>query len=243
MREEQLHLQREGKFSLSYSEIASTGTTDNIIHEKRNVTSFSHSGDKIWREGVYASEFDSDSWMLAPLHIIYTAELMRSLPALLNSQFEKENDGFFSNLRLNESAHGHKLAISTGDGAFYPKHLDNTEGPPHDLRKLTLVYYMNPEWDAESNGGQIRLFTELPGDGAASDKSTFVDFIPALDTAVLFWSDSIVHEVLPCWQTDEAAHRCTFTMWFVSDNPAVIVSNRDPFRAVSDAHFPAAISE
>jgi hypothetical protein len=29
-------------------------------------------------------------------------------------------------------------------------------------------------------------------------------------------------------------------MWFVSDNPDVIASDRDPFRAICDAHFPTA---
>jgi hypothetical protein len=48
-----------------------------------------------------------------------------------------------------------KLAVSTGGGATYPRHLDNTGLP--DTRKLTLVYYLNPDWHKD-HGGHFRLF-------------------------------------------------------------------------------------
>jgi len=56
MRREAEEMHRRQKFELSYSEVAETGK-------------------KIWRDNVYAAEFDRDSWMLAPRLITYTSEV------------------------------------------------------------------------------------------------------------------------------------------------------------------------
>jgi hypothetical protein len=83
----------------------------------------------------------------------------------------------------------------------YPRHLDNVTGSADlpgggdDLRKLTAVYYMNGDWDAEQQGGSIRLYDSLDPD------DPYTDVAPAgeggADRIVLFWADLIAHEVLP----------------------------------------------
>jgi len=204
MRQEAIAMYENDKFVQSYSEVAETK-------------------ERIWRKNVYAAEFDGDSWMMAPRLIIYTAEMMQSLPALLKHDFPQ--------LHLNPGSHGHKLAVSTGAGSKYPKHLDNSVVHAMDNRKLTAIYYMNPGW-SEDNGGALRIFH------ASSDETPYEDIAPTGDRLVLFWSDTIAHEVMPCWNEDPAAHRYTFTMWLTSDNPSQIANANDKFYKLREEQFP-----
>jgi len=196
----------DGQFEQSYSEVAETR-------------------EKIWRKGVLAKEFDADSWMWAPRLIVYTSEVMQSLPALLQSSFPT--------LRLSPRVHGHKLAVSIGAGAYYPKHLDNSVNADMDQRKLTAIYYMNQDWDTEKNGGELRLFCSL------DEANPYVDIAPEADRLVLFWSDLIPHEVMPCWDEAASSHRYTFTMWLTSENPEQIANKKDPLYSVRQKHFPS----
>lgn len=89
----------------------------------------------------------------------------------------------------------------------------------------------NPHWDSAAHGGLIRLFDRL--DGAAP----YTELEPVGDRLLLFWSDLIVHEVLP---SRGEAHRYTFTFWFASDNPACIAQPTDAHWALREAHYPRA---
>lgn len=77
------------------------------------------------------------------------------------------------------------------------KHVD-TLVASNRYRKLTLVYYLNEEID----GGFLRIFQK--------DKS-FLDVSPSLGNLVLFRSDIVEHEVLPCWKP-----RWAISMWIYS---------------------------
>ena len=205
IRHEVESLHAGGHFEQSYSQVAETG-------------------EKIWRGHVDAMELGSDTWRSSPTLVALVSEMMRELPPVLNSSF--------GDLQLSSSTFGHKLACTTGHGGFYPKHLDNTIGPPGDTRKLTAIYYINPEWDEEANGGAIRLYDRLSVEGEAP----YTELAPTGDRLLLFWSDLIVHEVLPSW----GEHRYTFTFWFSSDNPICIGNPRDPMYALREAHYPRA---
>lgn len=71
---------------------------------------------------------------------------------------------------------------------------------------------MNPGWDTQELGGAIRLYDRLPAPppaGASLDPlmhELHTDICPAggsgQDRLLLFWSDMIVHEVLPSWGSD-----------------------------------------
>lgn len=88
---------------------------------------------------------------------------------------------------------------------------------PPQLRKLTAIYYLNPDW-AASHEGAIRLFhgaagppTAVPAGGtdgaglhAQQPDSLYTDLFPCGDRLLLFASDVLVHEVLPSYH----AHRC-----------------------------------
>ena len=202
VRSEVEQLRAAGEFEQSYSEVAETG-------------------EKIWRERVDAMELHGQSWRTAPTLVALVAEVMRCLPPALNACFD--------DLQLSPDRFGHKLACSTGHGAFYPKHLDNSIGPPHDTRKLTAIYYLNPAWDLAANGGAIRLYDRLDG------PAPYTDLAPTGDRLLLFWSDLIVHEVLP---SVGDAHRYTFTFWLSSDNAACIGHPADVHYALREAHYP-----
>jgi hypothetical protein len=156
-------------------------------------------------------------------------QVMASLPVLLAKPFPK--------LNLHPSNHGHKLAVSIGKGSKYPKHLDNTLRYGQDNRKLTAIYYMNPEWDPD-NGGALRLFHTHPEEGASTNEG-YMDVAPTGDRLVLFYSDLMVHEVMPCWDEAATARRYTYTMWLTTENPAQIADEEDPFYDLREIHFPA----
>lgn len=56
-------------------------------------------------------------------------------------------------------------------------------------RQITMVYYLNPDWDA-SMGGQLRI--HVGSDGSERGKW---DVEPFLDRLVMFRSDLVDHEV------------------------------------------------
>ena len=88
-----------------------------------------------------------------------------------------------------------KLQLNTGGGSF-PWHYDNP-GPPNN-RILTCVVYLNPNW-SEGDGGEIVLCPFL-------SKSVVIP--PLHRRAVFFYSDRILHRVLP-----SNTRRVCFTMW------------------------------
>ena len=93
-----------------------------------------------------------------------------------------------------------KIQLNTGGGSF-PWHYDNP-GPPN-MRALTCVVYLNPTWK-EGDGGEIVLWPFL-------SKSTKVP--PLHRRAVLFYSDRVLHRVLP-----SNKRRVCFTIWIPGTN-------------------------
>ena len=89
-----------------------------------------------------------------------------------------------------------QLAWYPGDGARYARHADAFPGQSN--RRVTAIYYLNPDWVPE-HGGVLRLY---PASGP-------VDVAPRLDRLVVFLSERIEHEVLPAH-----ASRLALTAWF-----------------------------
>ena len=88
-----------------------------------------------------------------------------------------------------------KVQLNTGGGSF-PWHYDNP-GPPN-RRILTCVVYLNPHWKG-GDGGEIVLWPFL---------AQSVVIPPLHRRAVFFYSDRILHRVLP-----SKTRRVCFTMW------------------------------
>jgi hypothetical protein len=99
-----------------------------------------------------------------------------------------------------------------GNGARYIRHCDN---PNRNGRRLTVLYYLNFDWQ-EGDGGELRIYppeaTSKPSaEGGSKDAGLpILDLPPRGDSMVLFFSDTRVpHEVLP-------AHKARYavTHWF-----------------------------
>ncbi|XP_069741161.1 egl nine homolog 1 isoform X2 [Narcine bancroftii] len=83
------------------------------------------------------------------------------------------------------------VACYPGNGTGYVRHVDNPNG---DGRCVTCIYYLNKNWDAQVNGGLLRIFPE--------GKSQFADIEPKFDRLVFFWSDRRnPHEVQSAFAT------------------------------------------
>jgi hypothetical protein len=207
-------------------------------------------GEKLWRPNVHMMELGTDSWRTAPTIVVLLSELMAGLPDVVNDGFLKLDTTGHQHPLLSSRIFGHKLAASTASGARYPKHLDNVTGGA-DKRKLTAVYYMNAGvWDAAAHGGAIRLYDGLPPDAPGG---AFTDVPPVGDGGVadrllLFWSDLLVHEVLPMHapvgaatagdSSDARHHRHTFTLWLTSENDGSLLDEQSPLYPLRVAHYP-----
>jgi len=183
------------------------------------------------KPGVFSAELDGNEWDEAPHLLAYTRELMLSAPAAINATFE-------SSPALSLAMYGTKLAVAEGGGSKYPKHVDNacecdSGGVPMDKRKISIVYYLNPQWaEQPEDGGAIRLW---------SKDNQVVDFVPEGDRVVIFWSDTCVHEVLA--NTNDAAnpdrHRWALTVWLVSDSDQKLCDMASSEMKAIHAHFPS----
>ncbi len=89
-----------------------------------------------------------------------------------------------------------QLAHYPSGGARYVRHLDAFPGQSN--RRLTAIYYANPDWQPD-HGGMLRLYLE---DGT-------LDVAPTLDRLVVFLSERLEHEVLPAH-----APRLALTAWY-----------------------------
>lgn len=108
------------------------------------------------------------------------------------------NQRYFLGLKSEEF---HFARYPAGNG--YQKHLDQHRG--QNERKISLVLYLNPDWK-DADGGQLRLFS--PDD---PDKEVAL-ISPRMGRLVLFKSDVVPHEVLPCFQI-----RSSLTGWYRTD--------------------------
>jgi SM-20-related protein len=89
-----------------------------------------------------------------------------------------------------------QLAHYPGGGTRYVRHRDAFPGQSN--RRLTAIYYANPDWRPE-HGGQLRLYRE----------EAPLEVAPTLDTLVVFLSERLEHEVLPTH-----APRLAVTAWY-----------------------------
>lgn len=116
-----------------------------------------------------------------------------------------------------------KLAVCTGGGSEYLTHYDNSAGD--DLRKVTALYYLNPDWQPEHKG-EFRLYGPLPD-------AQPTDIAPVGDRLLVFWSDDLIHGVLPNLCESHKDHRYALTVWLLAENEKDIAAI-DP---AVEAHF------
>jgi SM-20-related protein len=93
------------------------------------------------------------------------------------------------------------------EGKGYQKHLDQHRG--QNQRKISLVLYLNPQW-GPADGGELCLYSAA--DDIFADSLETQRIRPRGGRLVLFRSDLVPHEVLPCFQI-----RWSLTGWFRTD--------------------------
>ncbi len=91
-----------------------------------------------------------------------------------------------------------QLGCYPGDGTGYARHLDAFRGASlTGHRRVTVVLWLNEGWQP-AHGGCLRVATD----------HGVVDVEPLLARAIVFLSERVPHEVLPCF-----APRFALTMW------------------------------
>lgn len=91
-----------------------------------------------------------------------------------------------------------QVACYRQPGARYARHADAFRAQFPVNRRLTAIYYPNPDWQPE-HGGELVVYA------AAGERRV----APVLDRLVVFVADEVEHEVLPSWR-----ERWAITAWF-----------------------------
>ncbi len=119
------------------------------------------------------------------------SDVQMSYFAVLNEIKDRLNRELFLGIA---SFEGHYAIYP--EGSFYKAHLDRFQDA--DERVLSCILYLNDNWQPDF-GGQLRLHLE--------EKT--LDIEPEGGTMVIFYSDRVLHEVLPA-----NAERWSLTGWF-----------------------------
>ena len=139
------------------------------------------------------------------------AQTFNKVKETLNSLSQDSEEGEKS-LRIDTE----EIQINRFDGLydsrkqFFKRHKDSYEKDPNNLdqdeerRKITMVIFLNEDINDQDTTaqGSLRLFYP--------DSSTDVDIVPRMGRAVLFKSETLMHEVLPTLGFDNYA----ITVWF-----------------------------
>jgi hypothetical protein len=222
MRNQSIALGDEGRFEQSWSE--------SINKETGLATRFD-------KEGVFACEPDGGDYYTAPDLLLYMSTVIGLLPQLLNDTVNNHNDhAVTQELNLSNQSFNAKLAVTSPGGSVYPLHVDNTFGvtgsPNDDTRKLTCIVYLNPDY-SENDGGELRLLL---------NDNQVIDLDPRGGRMVMFWSDEIPHEVLPCAPgkpaNDPEHDRYALTVWIPDLDVRNIQTPGSKFEALRADAFP-----
>lgn len=110
-----------------------------------------------------------------------------------------------------------ELTAAVGNGARWDRHVDqeggvNTEyGFCPDSRKLTIMYFTNPNWRPELGGELVLEGVIYPGNTRTIE--------PLHDRLVMFWSDRTVYSVRPSQARTISEHRYDLRIRMTSSEP------------------------
>lgn len=145
---------------------------------------------------------------------------------------------------LSSTEQTNKLAVCLGDGSYYDKHIDNLGGTNDagDRRKLTALLYLQPPGshdgqpsfpnenvEDDNRGGYFRAY-DVPEVGEVTCVA------PRGDRLIMFWSDSLVHDVSPSYAPNgDSDKRWALTIWFIADREKGIIKPTDA--TIEKRHF------
>lgn len=213
-RKESEECYRRGDMVLSQSSRWDSSSSSVLVYDKKNVLSTQLNG--------------GDQYDTSPRLHEYIVALIQSIVPIINEKFE--------NAKLNPHLATNKLAVCLGDGSCYDKHFDNGGGD--DLRKLTVLLYLNPSW-REELGGQFRMY--LPDDYEETEKEDdqdesciqrdadgyyYRDIEPRHNRLLVFWSDRLVHSVQEARVViSPDDHRYAMTVWILTSDAGAIIND------------------
>ena len=127
-------------------------------------------------------------------------ETLAAAVALMKGAVHALNAAGGRSMRCNSAPQLAQFAPNTG--AAYARHRD-VPGDDISGDAVTVLLYANAaDWQAETQGGQLRVFDDASGGS--------FEVVPRGGTLVAFRSPQVVHEVLP---TRGSAPRCALTLW------------------------------
>lgn len=132
-------------------------------------------------------------------------------------------------LKLTEQDTFTKVACCNGKDVSLPKHLDNNGYNPDDLRKVTAILYFGDDWKPEY-GGILRIHLN-------KGSKEYIDIEPKGNRLVLFWSDMMIHQVLPTTKEFEGKKRFTLTIWISTTDKRNIHEDETLLRKICQKHF------
>ena len=150
-------------------------------------------------EGARQEWFQIDGTAPAGMGALYEiTKMLAGIPHAVNclSKQTVADRAVDSELALPElRIHEHAFFSIYEAGVQYHRHLDSYGGSDNS-RMLTILTYMNREWD-ESMGGQLRVYDEQGAHDKSKDEGEYVDYAPLEGRVILFKSESVSHAVLP----------------------------------------------
>ena len=191
------------------------------------------------KKGVLSTQIEggTEGYEKSPRLVEYIVTLTSHLSANLNQILP---DAY----HLSGDEQTNKLAVCLGDGSYYDKHIDNLGGSNDigDRRKLTALLYIQPPGshdgqptypnesiDDDSRGGYFRAY-----DVPENDMTTCI--APRGDRLIMFWSDSLVHDVSPSYAPHgDKDRRWALTVWFTADRKKGLIRPSDV--TVEEKHF------
>ncbi|KAL7525557.1 hypothetical protein ACHAWF_001420 [Thalassiosira exigua] len=191
------------------------------------------------KKGVLSTQIEggTEGYDKSPRLVEYIVTLTSHLSHKLNSILPES-------YHLAGDEQTNKLAVCLGDGSYYDKHIDNLGGTASvgDRRKLTALLYVQPPNSHEGQppypnesveddprGGYFRAY-DVPEDGEVTC------IAPRGDRLIMFWSDSLVHDVSPSYAPNgDADRRWALTVWMTADRTSGTIRPSDA--EVEENHF------
>jgi len=150
----------------------------------------------------------------------------------VTASYQNNSHSFRPKFEFDTNQTSVQLARYCGDGkSGYPRHCDRgmscakeykkidskredekEEGRRLMQRLLTFVYYLTPsDWDAEFDGGALRIYTPTPSHPVVVENSgdEYFDVTPHSGRLLVFRSDLMEHEVMP----SKRRERIAITVW------------------------------
>ncbi|CEL99397.1 unnamed protein product [Vitrella brassicaformis CCMP3155] len=182
------------------------------VYREVEMLEYASTFNQVYQQQLSGTRSDDMGWFsfadidrIQHKHLWGVFEVLSSLPFELNKK---------ANLYLQMSS-TFQLACYHAKGTFYKRHIDGGyDAKTNNGRKITAIYYPNPQDWTESDGGALRIYgprrnpygrskggsTPPDGDGSEADDDTpaIQDILPKGDRLVLFRSRDMPHEVLLC---------------------------------------------